>query len=164
MVAADASINEADAKEVHEQALVNTVKKIKLPASEIIVEIYVQSAYDLVNKSIKDLTNLKDDKYGAAAIMSTLVRTMYIPDDDEPGTYFEIDTTMEIIEVIYNLSDIDIRVITKFTEDMLEDMDIEFGFMNIRCPKCGHFTETYTFDIESLLFHKYRQALEAMSE
>ena len=162
--AVDASVNAADAKEAHSEALVNVVKKIKLPASEIIAEIYVQSAYDFINKTIKEIANLKDDKYNNAAIMSTLVRTLYIPDEDEPGTYFEIDTTMEIVEVIYSLSDTDVRVIAKLTENLLNDMDIEYGFMNIKCPHCGHFTETFNFDIETLLFHRYRQALEQTIE
>ena len=161
---ADASTNEDDAKAVHETSLINTVKKIKLPASEIIVEVYVYSAYDLINKYIKDISNLNDDRFNEAAIMATLIRTMYIPDDDEPGTYFDIDTTPEIIEVIYNLSDIDIRAIGKITDDLFEDMSIDYGFMNIRCPHCGHYTESYSFDIETLLFYRYRQALAMISE
>ncbi len=160
----DASYNETDAKAVHDNALVSVIRKIKLPASEIIAEIYVQTAHDFINKTVKGTVNLKDDKYNEAAIMSSMVKAMYIPDDEEPGSYFEVDTTEEIIEVIFSLSDIDVRVITKIAEDLLNDMDIEYGFMDIKCPHCGHYTPSFTFDIESLLFIRYRQALDMISE
>lgn len=160
----DASVSEETAKKVHEEAPISQVKRIKLPVSGMVVEVYVQSAYDLINKSIKELSENTDSKYNTASILSTNIRTIYIEDTDEPGTYFEIDGAMDIVKTVYGLSEVDILVIRKISEGLLEDSVIEYGLMNITCPKCHHYTPTVNMDLETILFHRYRQALNTTIE
>lgn len=158
----DNSISEEGAKRVHENSLISQIKRIVLPNSGIIAEIYVQSAYDLINKSIKDLTENNDEKYAQTAVLSTLINAFYIPDPDEPGTYFEVDTAAEISKTIYNLNEIDVMIIRKIGEDLMEDMSISYGLMNVTCPHCGNYTPFIEMELENILFYRYRQALSTV--
>lgn len=164
METVDASISTESAKQVHENAPISQVKRVKLPNSGIIAEVYVQSAYDLINKSIKELADNKDPKYNQASILSTLVRSFFIPDPDEEGSYYEVDGAMDIAKTLYTLSEIDVMIIRKFGDNILSDLSMEFGLMDITCPACKHFTPTLEMDLESILFYRYRQAMTSKIE
>lgn len=162
----DNSVSDQGAKKVHEEALISQVKRIRLPHSNIIAEIYVQSAYDLINKSIKDLTeNNTDEKLAQTSILATLVNAFYVPDPDEPGTYFEVTTGADIAKTIYTaLNEVDIMVIRKIADELMDDMIISYGLMNIKCPHCGDYTPFIEMDLENILFHQYRQGLNIVIE
>lgn len=164
MQTVDASVSTDTAKAAHENAPISQVKRVKLPNSGIIAEVYVQSAYDLINKSIKELTDNKDPKYNQASILSTLVRSFFIPDPDEEGSYYEIDGAMDIAKTLYTLSEVDVMIIRRFGDNMLSDLSMEFGLMDITCPACKHFTPTLEMDLESILFYRYRQAMTSKIE
>lgn len=160
----DASVSEETAKRVHEESPISQVKRIKLPNSGLIVDLYVQSAYDLINKSIKELSENTDEKYNTASIISTSIKTVFVEDPEEPGSYFEIDGAMDIVKTVYNLSEVDVLVIRKVAEGLLEDSNIDYGFMNITCPKCKHYTPSINMELENILFYRYRQALNTTIE
>lgn len=165
--AVEGSHTEFMAKQAHNEAPVNQVKAIKLPISGIVMEVYVQSAYDLIYNSIKSLQDNKEEKYNQAAILSTTVKTAYIPDpDSDPNDpeYFEFTDAMEITKIIFSLTDKDILVLTKQGELMLEDLSFEFGLVDVKCPHCGHYREEVPFDIESILFYRYQQAMSTNVE
>lgn len=160
MKVVDASVNERDASDLHDNSPITKVTTIKLPSSGIIVEVQVQSAYDLINNSIKGLSNNKDAKYAQAAILSTLVKTIYMEDTEaNDGSYFEITDAMEIAQVIYRLNERDILIMKKFGDELMGGMTVEYGFMSMKCPKCGHFIPSLPVEPDNLLFHRYRQAL-----
>ena len=98
-------------------------------------------------------------KYAQAAILSTMVKAVYVEDDEEPGTYIEITEAMDIAQLIYNLNEIDILMIQKFGDELMGGMTVNYGFMNIKCPYCGNYIDSMPIDPENLLFHRYRQAL-----
>jgi hypothetical protein len=126
---------------------------------------YVQSAYDFINKSIKELSENKDPKYSKASVMSSVIKTLYIPDpDSEDDEYYEVDSAMDIAKAIYQLGDTDILVLTKQGDLLLEDLSFEFGLMNVQCPHCKHETLTVPLDLESILFYKYQQAMNTKIE
>lgn len=164
MTIVDSSVSEETAKVAHEKAPISQLHRVKLPSSGIIAEIYVQTAYDLINKSIKDLAEKQDPKYSTAAILSTLIRTFYVPDPEEPGSYFEVDGAGDIAKTLYTLNEVDIMIIRRFGENMLEDLNMEFGLMGITCPACNHYTPTLEMDLESILFYRYRQAMTSKIE
>lgn len=164
MTTVDASITTDSAKKAHDEAPISQVKRVKLPNSGIIAEVYVQSAYDLINKSIKDLADNKDPKYNQAAILSTLIRTFFIPDPDEEGSYYEVDSGIDIAKTLYTLNELDVMIIRRFGDNMLEDLSMQFGLMDITCPACKHFTATLEMDLESILFYRYRQAMTSKIE
>lgn len=161
----DHSHTENDAKMFHSQAAVSQSKVIKLPVSGYLVEIYVQSAYDFINRSIKELSENKDPKYNQASIMSSMVNKIYIPDpDSDEGEYYDIDSAMDITKVIYSLGDTDIMVLSKQSELAIQDLTFEFGFMNVTCPHCKLYTPVVPIDLEYLLFYKYQQAVTTKIE
>ena len=160
----DNSVSEEAAKRVHDESLISYVKRIKLPHSEIIAEIYVQSAYDLINKSIKELNDNNDEKYAQTAVLSTLINAFYVPDPDEPGTYFEVTSGADISKTLYTLNEVDILVIRKLGEELLNDMSISYGLMNITCPHCGNYIPFIEMELENILFYRYRQALSTVIE
>ena len=164
MYTVDSSVSEATAKAAHENAPISMLKRVKLPNSQIVAEIYVQSAYDLINKSIKDLAENKDPKYNQASILSTLIKTFFIPDPEEPGTYFEVSDANSIAKTLYTLSEVDVMIIRRLGETLMEDLSVEFGLMDITCPACKHFTPTLEMDLESVLFYRYRQVMTSAVE
>jgi hypothetical protein len=158
----DNSVSENGAKEVHDNALISTIKRVVLPNSGVIAEIYVQSAYDLINKSIKDLTDNTDQKYAQTAVISTLINKFYIPDPDDEGSYFEIESGADISKTIYTLNEVDVLIIRKLGEELLENMAISYGLMNVRCPHCGNYIPFIEMELENILFYRYRQALSTV--
>lgn len=158
----DNSVDEQSAKKVHEDSRIYEVKRVLLPVSGIIAEVYVQSAFDLINKSIKELQENKDTKYDNTSVMSTFIRTFYIPDED--GSYYEVDNAIDISKTLYNLSEKDVLVIRNQSDKLMENISIEYGLMNIKCPKCGHYTSTLNIDLENILFYRYRQTLSTELE
>jgi len=160
----DASHSDDLAKQKHSNSAVNVVKTVKLPMSGYLAECYVQSAYDFIYRSIKGLSENKDPKYNQASVLSSVVKTIYVPDPDEPGTYVEISDALDIAKVIYTLKDTDILVITKQGDLLLNDLSFEFGLMNVTCPHCKKHTVSLPMDIESILFYKYQQAMTTTIE
>lgn len=158
----DSSVSEKAAKQAHKDALISKVKRVRLPHSGIIAEIYVQSAYDLINKSIKDLTDNTDEKYAQTAVISTLINAFYIPDPDEDGSYFEVNTGADISKTIYTLNEVDVMIIRKLGEDLLDNMAISYGLMNVTCPHCGNYIPFIPMELENILFYRYRQALNTV--
>jgi hypothetical protein len=71
---------------------------------------------------------------------------------------------MDITKIIYSLQDTDILVLSKQSELILEDLSFDFGLMNVKCPHCGHYREEVPFDIESILFYRYQQAMNTTVE
>lgn len=155
----DASHLDTTAKAFHEQAPISVEKLIKLPLSGHVVKMYVQSGFDFIKRSIKELSQNDDERIKQSAILSSLVSAIYVADPDNEGSYLEYDGVVEISKIIYTLKDTDILVLTKQGEKMIESVGIEFGLMDINCPHCKHHTDSLKLDPDSILFYKYQQAL-----
>lgn len=158
----DSSYLLPEALQCHSEAPVNEVKRYKLPNSEIIVDLYIQSVYDFIYTSIKKLGDKKDSKFAQASILSTAVQRFLIPDED--GEYFEIDEPEDIVEVIYNLNDIDIKILNLKTQDLIAGKQFEFGLMDMTCPHCGNYVKTLPMNVEQILFFRYQKALNTEVE
>lgn len=159
----DSSVSEVAAKQCHENSALSTVKTVQLPDSGIIVELYVQSAYDLINVSMKTLSKNRDSKFIESAVLATSIKAAYFQDPDD-GEYYTIENPMAICEMVYNLGDTDVLVLRKMAEDMIGGLTINYGFMNVKCPSCGVYTATVPIEPETLLFYRYRQAMSAEIE
>lgn len=166
MNAVDNSYQVESAKVAHENAPIYEKKLIRLPVTGIVVELCVQSAYDLINKSAKELASEnRDVKYEDASILSTVVGRLCIPDTEaDDGSYYEVTEAMDITKAIYALPETDNDILTKMANDTLEGLSLEFGLMDITCPACNHFTPSVPMDIENILFYKYRQARSTIVE
>lgn len=160
----DCSIREEDAKECHENSLLNQDLVIKLPQSGYIFRLGVQTAHDFIENSVDAIDRL-DQKYAQSAIIASAVRSIFIEDPDD-GEYFEIDDTEDVIETIFSLQNTDLVVLGKKITELVDDMSFEFGLMNIDCPdkKCKQHTNSIPIEIDTILFHKYRQVMNTNIE
>lgn len=158
--AIESSYVEEDAIKCHENSDAVICKRIKLPDSEIIMELGTETAHDFIYNAARAFTNLDedDDTYKDSLTTATAVRKCFIPDEDD-GTYIEVEDKLEIAKIIYQLNSIDIKVIMKVTESLNIDT-IDFGFAEIKCPYCGKVTPFLSIDITEILFLRCRQATQ----
>lgn len=158
----DASHMLPTALECHENAPVNEVKRYRLPYSEFIVDLHVQSVHDFIYESVKKLSEKRDSNMAQASVLSTGVRSFFVPQDD--GSFIELDEPEEITEVIYKLNDIDIKVLNTKMQDLISGKQFDFGFMDMTCPHCRNYVDTLPMDVEKILFFKYQMALNTEVE
>lgn len=161
----DASYTEESAKECFNSSLLNTSNIIKLPDSEFIVSLGIQTAYAYIYDSVNAIDKL-DKKYAQAAVLSSTVETIFIPDPDEEGSYLEIDDTEDKIKLIYSFGNLDIGILGAKVYELMEGMEFTFGLMDINCSnnKCKNHINTVPVDMDSILFHKYQQAMNTTIE
>lgn len=164
---ADASYTENMAKECFENSLLNTEKTIKLPASEFLCTIGIQNAYSFIYDSVQAIDQL-DTKYAQAAILTSAIPKMFIPNPDDNGeTYLEIEDTEDKIKFIYSLADPrDISILSNKIGELSEGMQFKFGLMDINCPnmKCKNHVNSIEVELDTILFHKYQQAMNTTIE
>ena len=163
---ADSSHTENMAKECFETSLLNTEKSIQLPDSEFICTIGVQNAYSFIYDSVNAIDKL-DEKYNQATIISSAVARMFVPNPDDDGaTYLEIDDTEDVIKLIYSLNAKDISILSTKIGEITEGLEFKFGLMDINCPniKCKHHVNSVEVELDTILFHKYQQAMNTTIE
>ena len=163
---ADNSHTEEMAKQCFENSLLNTEKSIQLPDSEFICTIGVQNAYSFIYDSVNAIDRL-DEKYNQATIISSAVARIFVPNPDDGGeTYLEIDDTEDVIKLIYSLNAKDISILSTKIGEITEGLEFKFGLMDINCPnmKCKHRVNSVEVELDTILFHKYQQAMNTTIE
>jgi hypothetical protein len=158
---ADNSYTENSAKECFESSVLNTEKSIQLPDSEFICTIGVQNAYSFIYDSVNAIDRM-DEKYNQATIISSAVSKIFVPNPDDGGeTYLEIDDTEDKIKLIYSLNAKDISILSTKIGEITEGLEFKFGLMDITCPnmKCRHHVNSVEVELDTILFHKYQQAM-----
>ena len=158
---ADASYTENKAKECFDNSLLNTELTIKLPISEFVCTLGVQNAYSFIYDSVNAIDKM-DEKYQQAIILTSAMPTIYVPNPDDDGaSYLEITDTEDKIKLVYSLEARDISILTNKISKITEGMQFKFGLMDINCPnvKCKHHVNSVEVELETILFHKYQQAM-----
>ena len=161
IVTADTFIERA--KEVHENALFNQVKRISVDdENSILLDLYVPSAYDAIHRVYEQLTNPKKDEeeYDTYANLVQMIKYAYILDMDEDGesVYNRFDDVNDIFEIVSHFTEDEIRRIGQFTENSYLRHQYYYGIKDVVCPneKCKHHLGEYTMSMDALLFHKVR--------
>lgn len=163
---ADASFTENMAKECFNNSILNTEKTIKLPDSEFICTLGVQNAYSFIYDSVNAIDQL-DAKYNQATIICSAIPRIYVPNPDDDGaTYLEIEDTEDKIKLVYSLNAKDISILSNKIGELTEGMQFTFGLMDINCPnmKCKHHVNSIEVELDTILFHKYQQAMSTTIE
>ena len=158
----DSSLSLETAKNKHKNSAFSQIKSIRLPESKFIAQMYIQSVYDYINKSIKELSDNKDSKYNQASVLSSVVNKIFIPDDSTLDEYFEFDSVTDITKIIFSLGNTDILILSKQVDSFMDGF--EFGLMDITCPNCKHHNNTVNMELEEILFLKYQQAMTTKIE
>ena len=158
---ADNSYTEEMAKKCFDESILNTEKSILLPDSEFICTIGVQNAYSFIYDSVNAIDKL-EEKYNQATIISSAVSKIFVPNPDDDGaTYLEVDDTTDKIKLIYSLNAKDISILSTKIGEITEGLEFKFGLMDIQCPnkKCRHHVNSVEVELDTILFHKYQQAM-----
>ena len=158
---ADASFTENMAKECFNNSILNSEKTIKLPDSEFICTLGVQNAYSFIYDSVNAIDQL-DQKYNQATILTSAMPRIYVPNPDDDGeSYLEIDDTEDKIKLVYSLNAKDISILSNKIGELTDGLQFTFGLMDINCTnaKCKHHVNSIEVELDTILFHKYQQAM-----
>lgn len=158
---ADASFTENMAKECFDNSILNSEKTIKLPDSEFICTLGVQNAYSFIYDSVNAIDQL-DQKYNQATILTSAIPRIYVPNPDDDGeSYLEIDDTEDKIKLVYSLNAKDISILSNKIGELTDGLQFTFGLMDINCTnaKCKHHVNSIEVELDTILFHKYQQAM-----
>ena len=163
---ADASFTENKAKECFDNSILNTEKTIKLPGSELLCTLGVQNAYSFIYDSVNAIDQL-DAKYAQATILTSAISKIFVPNPDDDGeTYLEIEDTEDKIKFVYSLDAKDISILNSKIGEITEGMQFTFGLMDITCgnAKCKNHVNSIEVELDTILFHKYQQAMNTTIE
>lgn len=162
--AVDNSYTEEASKHCCETSLLNTNKVYELPESKYIVKLGIPTAYSHIYESIAAIDQM-DVKYARAAVLASTIDSIFVP-DPEDGEYLEFDDIESIIKVVYSLNAKDIGIVGAKIGELIQGLDFTFGLNNVKCrnPKCDHFEEMVEVELDSILFHKYQQAINTTIE
>ncbi|MDD3172174.1 MAG: hypothetical protein PHF63_00645 [Herbinix sp.] len=151
-----------DAKRVHEESEVCTATRIRLPDSNMIVDMRSKNVYEFINSTLTDVVQRKGERYSHAIMLSSTVSKIFIEDLND-GMYYEIDSTLDIIDILYQLSNRDIIALSSYA-DKIGTIGFEFGISDVECPHCHKKEDYRSIDIERLLFIENQRAMEVTVE
>lgn len=157
--AVDSSYTVESSKECFNNSLLNTSFVYELPESKYIFKIGIATAYSHIYESIAAIDQL-DTKYARAAVLASTVDSVFVL-DPEDNEYYEFDDIESIIKTIYSLNTIDIGILGAKIGELVDGMGFIFGLNDIKCrnPKCDHHEDMVEVDLDTILFHKYQQAI-----
>ena len=155
------------AKEVHENALFNQVKRISANEEDnlILLDLYLPSAYDAIHRTYEQLTNPKknDEDYSSYVDLVRMIKAVYIADEDENDqdgepVYYGFDDVNDILDIVSNFTEDQINKIGQFLQNSYIAHQYYYGIKEVICPneKCKHNLGEYPMSMDTLLFHKVR--------
>lgn len=162
--AVDNSYTVESSKKCFDDSLLNTSFVYELPESGYVVKLGVATAYSHIYESMATIDQL-DKKYAQAAILSSTVEAVLVKDPTD-GEYFEFTEPIDIIKALHQLKPIDLGILGNKISEMIDGMSFTFGLNNIRCtnPKCQAQIDFEEVSLDSILFHKYHQAINTTIE
>ncbi len=149
----ESSTNRENALAVHEESPLKTNDSFILPESGYLIKTYIQNAEEFIEVSLKQLSEVEDPAFAQAAILTSAVQAVLIRDPEDPEFWIENTETEDIIKFIYSLRDRDLSILTKKIEEKIGDRAIKYGFMNVTCPHCGHYSKSLAAPLSEILFH-----------
>ena len=153
------------AKEVHENALFNQVKRISANEDDnlILLDLYLPSAYDAIHRTYEQLTNPKkdDEDYSSYVDLVRMIKAVYIADEDtedEEPVYYGFDDVNDILDIVSNFTEDQINKIGQFLQNSYVAHQYYYGIKEVICTneKCKHNLGEYPMSMDTLLFHKVR--------
>ena len=97
----------------------------------------------------------------------TAIHRAYVIDpesDINDPEYFEVTDTFDITQLIYQLGTKDLLILRNLGDKMFDGMLMDFGLMDVTCPSCRKHRQTVPIDLESILFTRYQQEMNAKVE
>lgn len=152
-------------KEVISNSLVNTTRRVMLNDSKIILDLYIPTIMDYMEKIMKKSKDKElREKFSSSLGISLLVKNMYkpyFPGYKEGGKlpYLPAETDSETIaRTIAKISREDGIQLEKAIADFVEKFTVNYAIDGVKCPRCGKVFEKMELpDMEELFFHELRQ-------
>ena len=145
-------------KYAKKKSIVNTVQRIALGEDKrVLVDIYCPSIYEWVERvarGIKEDSFSNPTAYAPAVNLSTFIKSVLIYDDEEEG-YMLSDDILDIVEVVYAMSDDKLELLGEYIRQHITVYQYSYGFKasTLTCPHCGTtFKEDVPVELEQLLF------------
>lgn len=154
----EASHTVEDAKAAQSTSILNTTRRFALGEDKhILVDIYCPSIYDMVETVAKKISPTdfpNPDAYSPAINLSSFIKTVLISNDEENG-YDMFDDIKNIVEVVYNMDNELLDILSELIQQYVLEYQYQYGFKadTVICPHCGHpFEKDVPVEIEYLLF------------
>lgn len=156
-----------EAKAEHEKSSIKLLKTVRMPESNIILEIGWASAYDylhgLCNLLLGDEFKKKypedvNSSLESAALMLTVVRSASVPRGD--GEYDKYLDYEDIIQILVKMKANEFAMVAGIMAEYARAYSLSFVLKNVNCPHCGAHTDIVPISINDLVFTKF-QALGA---
>ena len=155
------------AKEVHEKALFNQVKRISANEKDnlILLDLYLPSAYDAIHRTYEQLTNPRkdDEDYSSYVDLVRMIKSVFIADTEEIGedgepVYYRFDDVNDIFDIVSNFTEDQINKIGQFLQNSYVAHQYYYGIKEVVCTNeaCKHNLGEYPMSMDTLLFHKVR--------
>lgn len=143
------------------ESAVQNSKLVELPDSKFVVELGIASAYDFLynliplsdEKTYTDAFGNVSSVYAENIVLLTAVRSVYIPTGD--GEYEQYFGYKDILESIYNIKPMDIKLINAYAAKYLQLYETVFSLGDTTCPHCGQVTKNLDVNIDDLVFRTY---------
>jgi hypothetical protein len=153
---------------------VNVTTRFLLEDSMTIVEIYVPSVHDMIERVFRPIEKNKDlakQENRANLVLAQGINAIFAPDYDtfdpqDPDSleYIEIEGTESIMEHLSHLNEKEINIIARQIQKLTEPLVINFGFKEIKCPHCGHNWGRYDIELDQILFRRVQQRVSTEIE
>lgn len=156
------------AKEVADNSPVHITKRFRIDdASGIIVEAFVPSVHDMIERVFRRMEENKDlvkQNNRNAVVLGQSIKNIYVPDYDEfekSGNlqYFNADTLDAIVDILNQMNESQLQVVATRIDKMTSPYLIRFGFEKVECPHCHHDWGTYDMDLDNILFLRVQQRM-----
>jgi hypothetical protein len=153
---------------------VNVTTRFMLDDSMTIVEIYVPSVHDMIERVFRPIEKNRDlakQENRANLVLAQGINAIFAPDyetfdpnDPDSLEYIEIQGTENIIEHLSHLNEKEINIIARQIQKLTEPLVINFGFKEIKCPHCGHNWGRYDIELDQILFRRVQQRVSTEIE
>jgi hypothetical protein len=157
------------AREFADASPVNNFERFLLDKeSGIIIEIFIPSVYEMVERVFRKMDSNKDlsaRENRPNILLAQGIKNIYIPDyesmtddmDISDVDYIDVSGIEAIIEALKNLNEMQINLIAKKLNQMTEFYSLTFGFPSITCPHCKHDWGRYDMELDNILFRRVQQ-------
>lgn len=152
-----------DSKEFFENSNTNTLERVYLPSSKMIVELRHPTLYNQLYDVIKQLVENEVDGASDTTLnrMPYVQTVMVLEDDENPDSgYIEFTDLMQKVSLLTDLDEADDDELEKqISENILDKYTIGFSMKGISCPICGKKIPDQEVDFRQLLFmiHQIRK-------
>lgn len=152
----DAAPFEERAKAIQAQSIMQQSTTYRLPESGYVVTIGSQSANDFINDTVRGINEIDDARYNQAALLTTAIHSVYVPVGENHVEYTDFAS---IVRLVYSLGDTDVVILGELITKILDTENVQFGLMDITCPKCKSYTDVVEIGVDEILFRRYQAAI-----